>query len=124
MFRGLPRHLTYPPTVWLNYTVARDLIGSMTPVFTMAECVKDAVREMPPSAKLVFKVLQTEGELTPQQLAEETYLPPRTVRYALKTLEEGDVIDSRFNFTDARQRLYSLDRSACADPESVSSTSS
>jgi hypothetical protein len=30
------------------------------------------------------------------------------VRYALSRLEEEDVIDARFSFTDARKRLYSL----------------
>jgi len=36
-------------------------------------------------------------------------LPPRTVRYALSRLEDADVVDSRFSFSDARKRLYSLD---------------
>jgi DNA-binding transcriptional ArsR family regulator len=36
-------------------------------------------------------------------------LPPRTVRYALTRLEDQDAIDSRFSFSDARKRLYSLD---------------
>jgi DNA-binding MarR family transcriptional regulator len=67
-----------------------------------------AVREMPPSAKLVAKVLDYNDTLTQSQLAEETLLPPRTVRYALSRLEEEDVVDSRFSFTDARKRLYTL----------------
>ena len=66
------------------------------------------VREMPPSAKLVAKVLAYEGALTQQQLATETLLPGRTVRYALTRLEDADVVDSRFSFTDARKRVYSL----------------
>ncbi|GAA0518466.1 transcriptional regulator, ArsR family [Halorubrum aquaticum] len=68
----------------------------------------EAVRDLPPSAKLVAKVLDYNDTLTQSQLAEETLLPPRTVRYALSRLEEEDVIDSRFSFTDARKRLYSL----------------
>jgi DNA-binding MarR family transcriptional regulator len=66
------------------------------------------VREMPPSAKLVAKVLDYNDTLTQSQLAEETLLPPRTVRYALTRLEDADVVDSRFSFTDARKRLYTL----------------
>jgi DNA-binding MarR family transcriptional regulator len=68
----------------------------------------DPVREMPPSAKLVAKVLDYNDTLTQSQLAEETLLPPRTVRYALSRLEDADVVDSRFSFTDARKRLYTL----------------
>ncbi|MDQ2053349.1 MULTISPECIES: helix-turn-helix domain-containing protein [Halobellus] len=68
----------------------------------------DPVREMPPSAKLVAKVLDYNDTLTQSQLAEETLLPPRTVRYALSRLEDAGVVDSRFSFTDARKRLYTL----------------
>jgi len=68
----------------------------------------DPVREMPPSAKLVAKVLDYNDTLTQSQLAEETLLPPRTVRYALSRLEDADVVDSRFSFNDARKRLYTL----------------
>ncbi len=68
----------------------------------------EALKELPPSAKLVLKVLQYNDALTQNQIAEETLLPPRTVRYALTRLEEIDAVDSRFSFSDARKRLYSL----------------
>lgn len=68
----------------------------------------EAVRDLPPSAKLVAKVLEYEGGQTQQQLAEETLLPARTVRYGLTRLEEADVVESRFSFTDARKRIYTL----------------
>lgn len=67
-----------------------------------------AVRDLPPSAKLVVKVLDYHGTLTQSELAEETLLPPRTVRYALSRLEEVGAVDARFSFSDARKRLYSL----------------
>lgn len=66
------------------------------------------VRDLPPSAKLVAKVLEYNGTLTQSQLADETLLPPRTVRYALNRLEEVGVVDSRFSFADARKRIYTL----------------
>ncbi|WP_049985828.1 MarR family transcriptional regulator [Halobellus rufus] len=68
----------------------------------------DQVREMPPSAKLVAKVLDYNETMTQSQLADETLLPPRTVRYALSRLEDAGAVDSRFSFTDARKRLYTL----------------
>lgn len=68
----------------------------------------ESVRDLPPSAKLVAKVLDYNETLTQRQLSEETLLPPRTVRYALTRLEEADAVESRFSFTDARKRLYTL----------------
>ena len=73
-----------------------------------AESEQVALEEMPPSAKLVAKVLEYNETLTQTELAEETLLPPRTVRYALTRLEENSVVDSRFSFADARKRVYTL----------------
>ncbi|KDS91616.1 ArsR family transcriptional regulator [Halorubrum saccharovorum] len=84
---------------------------SATDAVTADEDIADrwsAVRDLPPSAKLVAKVLDYNDTLTQSELAEETLLPPRTVRYALSRLEEEDVVDSRFSFADARKRLYTL----------------
>ncbi|MDZ7730011.1 MAG: helix-turn-helix domain-containing protein [Natrialbaceae archaeon] len=66
------------------------------------------VRDLPPSAKLVAKVLEYNDTMTQQEIASETLLPARTVRYALNRLDEANVIDSRFSFSDARKRLYTL----------------
>ncbi|UPM43761.1 winged helix-turn-helix domain-containing protein [Halocatena salina] len=68
----------------------------------------DGLQDCPPSAKLVAKVLEYDGPLTQQELAEETLLPTRTVRYAVSQLDEIGVVHSRFSFTDARKRVYSL----------------
>ncbi|WP_302080249.1 MarR family transcriptional regulator [Salinibaculum rarum] len=68
-----------------------------------------AVADLPPSAKLVAKVLEYNDTLTQSQLADETMLPSRTVRYALSRLEEVGVVSSRFSFADARKRIYTLE---------------
>lgn len=68
-----------------------------------------ALRELPPSAKLVAKTLEYEGDSTQSALAESTLLPPRTVRYALTQLEENGLVTSRVSFMDARQHIYSLE---------------
>lgn len=68
----------------------------------------EPVRDLPPSAKLVAKVLDYEDTLTQSQIAAESLLPARTVRYALTRLEEEGVVSSRFSFSDARKRLYRL----------------
>ena len=63
---------------------------------------------MPPSAKLVYKVLETSGLITQKEIIEKTYLPPRTVRYALNRLRDEKILQERFYFRDARQSLYGL----------------
>jgi len=68
----------------------------------------ESLRDLPPSAKLVAKVLEYEDTLTQAELAEETLLPPRTVRYALSRLEDVGAVEARFSFSDARKRLYTL----------------
>ncbi|WP_302080932.1 MarR family transcriptional regulator [Salinibaculum rarum] len=64
--------------------------------------------ELPPSAKLVAKVLETESPLSQGQLAEESRLPDRTVRYALNRLEDESLVESRYSFHDARKQVYVL----------------
>ena len=68
------------------------------------------VTELSPSAKLVYKVLEYEGELTQSALAEETRLCARTVRYALSKLENNELIDRRVHVRDARQSVYRISR--------------
>jgi len=69
---------------------------------------REQLRELPPSAKLVAKVLEDEAPLSQGQLAETSLLPDRTVRYALNRLEESELVDSRYSFTDARKQVYFL----------------
>ena len=69
---------------------------------------RERLRELPPSAKLVAKVLESDSPLSQGQLAEESLLPDRTVRYALNRLEDVDLINSRYSFRDARKQVYYL----------------
>ncbi len=69
---------------------------------------RDRLRELPPSAKLVAKVLESDSPLSQGQLAEESLLPDRTVRYALNRLEDVELVDSRYSFRDARKQVYYL----------------
>lgn len=75
-----------------------------------ADDFRERLRELPPSAKLVAKVLETDSPLSQGRLAEESLLPDRTVRYALNRLEESDLVESRYSFQDARKQVYFLDR--------------
>ena len=69
---------------------------------------RDRLRELPPSAKLVAKVLEAESPMSQGQLADESLLPDRTVRYALNRLEEEGLVNSRYSFKDARKQVYFL----------------
>ena len=69
---------------------------------------EEKLRELPPSAKFVAKMLERDGPLSQGGLAEETLLPDRTVRYALNRLEEEGLVASRYSFEDARKQVYSL----------------
>jgi len=69
---------------------------------------RERLRELPPSAKLVAKVLETDAPLSQGQLAEESLLPDRTVRYALTRLGETGLVESRYSIQDARKQVYSL----------------
>lgn len=74
----------------------------------MAPDANEHLADAPPSAKLVYKTLEYEGELTQSQLVDETLLSARTVRYALTELQDRDMVDEEIYFADARKRLYSL----------------
>ncbi len=69
---------------------------------------RDRLRDLPPSAKLVAKVLESDSPLSQGQLAEESLLPDRTVRYALNRLEDVGLVGSRYSFRDARKQVYYL----------------
>lgn len=89
---------------------------------------EEQLSELPPSAKLVYKVLEYNGRLSQKRLVEETRLSSRTLRYALSELEDADLVASRSALHDARQTCYTIDRdragstyarNALVDPEWV-----
>jgi DNA-binding MarR family transcriptional regulator len=68
--------------------------------------VRDRLADLPPSAKLVALVLNREAPTSVDTLAEESCLPPRTVRAALTQLEDADLVRSRPDIRDARRLIY------------------
>jgi hypothetical protein len=57
-------------------------------------------------------VLESGSLLTQKDIISKTYLPARTVRYALSRLKDEDLLQERFYFQDARQSLYGLNAQA------------
>ncbi len=66
------------------------------------------IMQLSPSVKLVFKILEYKGLLTQKELVAESYLPPRTVRYALTILKKEGILEERLYYKDARQCLYGV----------------
>ena len=66
------------------------------------------IDDVPPSAKLVYKVLEYNGGLTQKEIVEKSMLSQRTVRDALSRLGEIDVVTEDVYIPDARQSLYML----------------
>jgi transcription initiation factor IIE alpha subunit len=66
------------------------------------------IADVPPSAKLVYKVLEYNGGLTQKEIVERSMLSQRTVRDALARLREIGVVSEEVYIPDARQNLYEL----------------
>ena len=74
----------------------------------MSDSDGETIGDLPPSAKLVYKVLEYKGPMTQKGIVEESMLSARTVRYALERLEDIGVVDEDVYFADARQNLYEI----------------
>ncbi|MHA2162389.1 MAG: hypothetical protein ACXAEB_09770 [Candidatus Thorarchaeota archaeon] len=72
------------------------------------ETIDDLAQDLPPSAKLVLKVLEYKGQLTQKGIIEETMLPSRTVRYALSLLISEGLVSKHLSLRDSRQGLYEV----------------
>ncbi len=68
------------------------------------------LKDLPPSAKFVFRILEYEGGLTLRELMSKTLLPPRTVRHALKILIEHGLVERGVLDKDARISIYRIKR--------------
>ncbi|ADX83968.1 winged helix-turn-helix transcriptional regulator [Saccharolobus islandicus] len=66
------------------------------------------MERLPPSAKLVLKVILEKKVIRFKELQEQTKLPTRTLRYALRVLREKGLIKTLPCLDDARERMYSL----------------
>ena len=65
---------------------------------------------MPPSSKLLLKILEYEGSMTQKELASKTLLPDRTVRLALSHLLEKGYVKKKISIRDARQKIYEISK--------------
>ena len=68
----------------------------------------EKIKNLPPSAKLIYKTLAYEGSLTQKEIINNTFLPQRTVRHAINLLIKKNLILKRPFLNDARQTVYSI----------------
>jgi hypothetical protein len=72
--------------------------------------VPASVADTPAGTRLVYLVLATaDGRLTQAAIRKRTALSQNAAHDALETLKRVDVIRSRRNYEDLRQRVYVLD---------------
>lgn len=84
---------------------------------------KTEVRDLPPSAKLILKVLEYNSGLTQKELVKKSRLSQRTVRDALNRLEEQGVVEKQLYLPDARQNLYEISSPESAETSEISEQS-
>ncbi len=70
--------------------------------------VEEALEDLPPSSKFIYKTLDRSGPMTLKGLTEETLLSSRTARYGLDQLEEAGLLESSPALHDGRQTCYRL----------------
>lgn len=61
--------------------------------------------DLPPSAKLVLKVLEVEGPHTMDEIVECTGLPPSTARYASDRLVEESFVEK---YVEGKDVMYEV----------------
>lgn len=72
----------------------------------MDDGTRELLEPLPPSAKLVYYVLDAEGRFDQTGLAEETRLSTRTVRFAVEKLTEVGLVEEGLCPRDARRSVY------------------
>ncbi len=74
----------------------------------MGDKPRERLEPLPPSAKLVYYVLDAEGRFDQTGLAEETRLSTRTVRFAIEKLVDAGLVEEGLCPTDARRSVYRI----------------
>lgn len=68
----------------------------------------EKIKALPPSAKLIYKILVSEEGMTQKEIIARSYLPERTARHSLSLLYAKSLIKKKPYLNDARQDVYSI----------------
>ena len=80
---------------------------SISAMVKKVHLAEDLLR-MPPSSKLILKMLEYEGAMSQKELIGKTLLPARTVRIALARLLEKGYVQRKVSILDSRQKIYEI----------------
>jgi len=73
----------------------------------MSDTAVESLEDLPPSAKLVYKVLEhAEDTLTQDEIGDRSRLSEPTVRYALDRLQDAGYVRGDHDLEDVRRKVY------------------
>ena len=111
---GIDRYKVEKTLECTKYEPARIIRMKMdtTAISALAKKVHLAedLLNMPPSSKLLLKILEYEGSMTQKELVTKTMLPDRTVRLALSHLLSKGYVKKKVSIRDARQKIYEISK--------------
>tara|TARA_B100000686_G_scaffold213544_1_gene220508 strand:- start:4773 stop:5765 length:993 start_codon:yes stop_codon:yes gene_type:complete len=110
---GLDRYKVTKSVEATNYIPSANIIRlnkDTTAISAIAKKVKlaEELFNMPPSSKLLLKILEYEGSMTQKELVKKTMLPDRTVRLAMSHLLEKGYVKKKVSIRDSRQKIYEI----------------
>ena len=95
-----------PPAKIIRLTKDTTAISALAKKVKLAEDLFN----MPPSSKLLLKILEYEGSMTQKELTAKTLLPDRTVRLAMSHLLDKGYVKSKISIRDSRQKIYEISK--------------
>jgi len=112
---GIDRYKVFKKVEITKFSASANVIRMKRDSTAVSALAKKAhlaedLLKMPPSSKLLLKILEYEGPMTQKELASKTLLPDRTVRLALSHLLEKGYIKRKISLRDARQKIYEISK--------------
>jgi NAD+ kinase len=112
---GLDRYKVKNSVEATNYEPSAKIIRlkkDTTAISAIAKKVKlaEELFNMPPSSKLLLKILEYEGSMNQKELVKKTMLPDRTVRLAMSHLLEKGYVKKKVSIRDSRQKIYEISK--------------
>jgi len=110
---GIDRYKVQQSVEATKFTPSAKIIRmkkNSTAISALAKKVQlaEELLHMPPSAKLILKILEYEGTMTQKDLVKKTLLPDRTVRLAISHLLNKGYVKRKVSLRDARQKIYEI----------------
>jgi len=93
----------------VNMITFDKVLGISSRLYKKIKLAEELLK-MPPSAKLVYKILEYEGPLTQKEIADKSMLPLRTVRYAISILSKNGLVAKMPDARDSRRHVYFISR--------------